>query len=146
MTVQTVIRRFENKEGLLTAVVARRSAEIRTWRDQARADDREKALRHLFESYERWGDEQLHLLAQEHRNEAIAVAVDAGRRYHYTWVERVFAPQLERTRRPLRARRTAELVAVTDLYVWKVLRRDLGLSRAGCEIAIREMVERLLER
>jgi hypothetical protein len=45
----------------------------------------------------------------------------------------------------LRLRRVAELVAVTDLYVWKVLRRDMGLSRADTETAMREMVERVLQ-
>lgn len=145
VTVQTVIRRFESKEGLLTAVVARRSAEIQARRDPAPAGDPGQALRTLLESYERWGDEQLHLLAQEQRNEAVAAAVDAGRQYHRAWVERVFAPRLVGLRGRIKARRMAELVAVTDLYVWKVLRRDLGLSEEDTATAMREMVERLLE-
>lgn len=144
VTVQTVIRRFEHKEGLLTAVVTRRSVEIRADRDQAPAGDAEHALRRLLESYECWGDEQLHLLGQEQRNKAIALAVDAGRRYHHAWVERVFGPHLVAVHGRLRVRRVAELVAVTDLYVWKVLRRDMNLSRPETETAMREMVERIL--
>ena len=33
-----------------------------------------------------------------------------------------------------RTQRLAQLVAVTDLYMWKVLRRDLGLSRDETEM------------
>ena len=39
----------------------------------------------------------------------------------------------------------AELVAICDLYTWKLLRRDLGLSRRQTEDAIREMLEGILE-
>jgi hypothetical protein len=33
-----------------------------------------------------------------------------------------------------------------DVYVWKVLRRDRGLSRVDTERSMREMVSALLER
>jgi len=35
-------------------------------------------------------------------------------------------------------------VAVTDVYIWKLLRRDQGLDRAQTEAALREMVGALL--
>jgi hypothetical protein len=40
---------------------------------------------------------------------------------HAAWCERTF--------RPPNARRLAQLIAVTDVYTWKLLRRDRGLSR-----------------
>jgi hypothetical protein len=43
------------------------------------------------------------------------------------------------------ARRLAQLVAVTDLYIWKVLRRDLGLPRDEAEAAMRDVVRRIVE-
>lgn len=143
VTVQTVIRRFGSKEDLFAAVVQRRSAEIRHHRDAAPVGDIAAASRTVVDSYERWGDEQLHLLAQERRTEAMAVAVAEGRRYHRAWVERVFAPWLRGLPAQQRKRRTAELVAVTDLYTWRIFRRDLGFSPPETEAAVRDLVERL---
>ena len=42
-----------------------------------------------------------------------------------------------------RKQRLAQIIALTDLYVWKVLRRDLGLSRDETEIAVRDLVNRI---
>jgi AcrR family transcriptional regulator len=143
VTVQTVIRRFGSKESLFAAAAQRRSAEIRDHRDAAPAGDLSAATRNLIDSYERWGDEQLHLLAQERRTATMADAVAGGRRYHRSWVERVFSPWLRGLPAEQRKRRTAELVAVTDLYTWRILRRDLGFSRHETEAAVRDLVERL---
>jgi AcrR family transcriptional regulator len=143
VTVQTVIRRFGSKEGLFAAVAQRRSGEIRDQRDAAPAGDIAAATRNVIDSYERWGDEQLHLLAQERRTGMMADAVASGRHYHRAWVERVFAPWLGGLPAQLRTRRTAELVAVTDLSTWRIFRRDLGLGRDETEAAVRDLVERL---
>jgi len=35
-------------------------------------------------------------------------------------------------------------VVITDVYTWKLLRLDQGLSRAATELAMVEMIERLL--
>ena len=42
-------------------------------------------------------------------------------------------------------RRLAQLVAVCDVYTWKLLRRDAGLSRDQTELAIVELLNPLLE-
>jgi hypothetical protein len=63
-----------------------------------------------------------------------------GRRFHWQWVERTFAPLLDGLSAREQRRRTAALVAVTDVYTWKLLRRDLGLSRAETERVLIEMI------
>jgi hypothetical protein len=35
-------------------------------------------------------------------------------------------------------------VAITDVYTWKLLRLDQGLGRKATELALVEMIERLL--
>jgi hypothetical protein len=42
-----------------------------------------------------------------------------------------------------RKRRVAQLVVATDVFTWKLLRRDKGLSRDQTITAIRELVEAL---
>lgn len=145
VTVQTVIRRFGSKEELYHAVARHRSARIRSARDAAIPGDVATAIELLVAGYERWGDEILHLLAQEGRSPVIAEVLADGRRFHRDWLARVFAPQLARIGDgPAREQELAKLAAVTDLYAWKVLRRDLGLTEERTRAAITEIVTALL--
>jgi hypothetical protein len=72
--------------------------------------------------------------------------VRAGREFHRAWVRRIFSPVLEKIPPTQRRRRLAQLTAVTDVYTWKVLRRDLGLSRQEAEACVRELIENVVAR
>ena len=144
VTVQTVLRRFGSKEDLLTAVATWRSAGIRAERDATQVGDLAGAIANLVGDYERWGDEVLHFLAQEDRIPAIREVTQRGRAYHHAWVRRVFAPQLRRLAPEQQERRIAQLIAVTDLYTWKILRRDLGLGREAVEANLRDLANQIL--
>jgi len=85
----------------------------------------------------------LRLLAEEHRVPGLDVVVDAGRAYHRGWCERVFGSALAGRAGVNRDRRLAQLVAVCDVYTWKLLRRDAGLSRRQTERALVELLEPL---
>ena len=146
VTVQTVLRRFVSKEQLYTAAADLTSRQIRGERDVAPVGDAAGVVRNVVDNYERWGDHFLNLLAQEQRTAAILAVTDTGRRYHRAWVERSFAPLLAQVPRGDYEQRLAQLVAVTDLYVWKVLRRDLGLPREETEAAVRDLVGRIVSR
>jgi AcrR family transcriptional regulator len=146
VTVQTVIRRFGGKEGLFAAAAARESAAIRDQRDQARAGDLTGAVGVLLEHYEAFGDRVLKLLVEQERMPALRPIVDGGRKAHVQWCERVFAASLAARVGVERQRCLAQLVAVCDVYVWKLLRRDAGLSRRQTELAIVELLAPLLER
>jgi len=142
--VQTVLRHFASKELLFAAATEWASPQIRAAR-QATAGDVAGVVRALVDTYERWGDEVLNFLAQEQRSALMRATTDRGRNYHHFVVEQSFAPQLARLPLFERTRRLAQLIAVTDLYVWKVMRRDLGLSRDQTEDALRDLVIRLVE-
>jgi hypothetical protein len=90
------------------------------------------------------GGRRVNLLAQEQRTELIRQVTDGGRRYYQAWVERVFSPLLEDVPREQRTRRPARVIAVTDVYTWKILRRDLDLSREEAEVAARELAAGIL--
>ena len=145
VTVQTVIRHFGSKERLFAAVAVWRATRIRGERDAAQGGDVVGAIRTLVDSYERWGDEVLHLLAQEQRSPAIGEVIGSGRRYHHAWVRHLFTPPLRDLPAFQLERRMAQLIAVTDVYAWKVLRRDLGLSQDEAEASMRDLVDRILE-
>ena len=136
VSVRTVIRRFGSRANLVAAAFDAANAQVSTRRDETSPGDVADAVDALFDDYERWGDPLLMLLAQESRHADLRALLDDGRALHRSWVERVFSPRDE-----LHA---AQLVAVTDVYVWKLLRRDMKLSRPRAERALRGMVERLV--
>lgn len=145
VTVPTVIRHFGSKDELFVAVARDVADHEATRRAATPVGDIPKAVRALAEHYERIGDVVLRLLAQEDRFPAMREVADGGRRIHYEWVDRAFGPLLERASSSERRYLRAEVVAVTDIYVWKVLRRDLGLGRGQVQTAIAEMVGALVD-
>jgi AcrR family transcriptional regulator len=140
VTVQTVLRRFGSKQKLFAAAARECSDQIRADREAAPAGD----VRHLVAHYERWGDEQAHLLAQEARVPAIHAITDAGRRYHRDWIARAYAPALDKLPPATRRRKLAQLTAVTDLTTWRLLRHELGLGQDQTAAAIGELVHACL--
>jgi AcrR family transcriptional regulator len=145
VSVQTVIRRFGGRDGLLAAAADRETERVRDERAEAPAGDAPGAVRVLLDHYEAIGDRVLRLLAEEGRVPGLAEMLDRGRAVHREWCERVFAPALEGRAGVKRARRLAQLVTICDLYSWKLLRRDMGLSRRQTELALVELLEPMLE-
>jgi AcrR family transcriptional regulator len=144
VTVQTVIRHFGSKEELFVAVTRELAAAETLRRAAAPIGDIDGAVRNVIAHYERVGDMVLRTLEQEDRFPAIRDLADTGRLIHYDWVERAFAPFLDSVTGPVRRRRRAQLVALTDVYLWKLLRREAGLGRRPTEIAMTELVTALL--
>jgi AcrR family transcriptional regulator len=140
VTVQTVLRLFGSRARLIEA--AGRDAEntIVAQRDTAPVGDVEGAVENLLDHYEKWGRSALRLLAQEERVPQLRALADRGRALHYAWVDRTFAPLIAR-RDP---RRRAQLVAITDVVVWKVLRLDLALNRTRTASVLTDLLRAIL--
>jgi AcrR family transcriptional regulator len=143
VTKQTALRHFGSKDGLIEAAFRRLSESVRKERGTAPVGDVPGAVRNLMEHYERYGDMMMRLLGEGHLFYLLRRATDHGRQVHLEWVERTFEPQLASLRGGERARRTAQLVAVCDVYVWKLLRRDMKLNVTQAEIALIELIEGL---
>lgn len=126
VTIPTVQRRFGNKEGLFAAYGERMRARVRAQRGAPPTDDVAGAMRELISHYEAEGRLVWHLVRQELDVPFLKVATDEGRATHRAWVTTVFGK--DRSRAEIDA-----LVAVTDLFTWKLLRLDLGRPRADVE-------------
>jgi len=140
VTVQTVLRRFGSKEALVATAAEAGLEQVRLQRNLAPIGDVAGAVHNLIDHYEEWGDRVLRMLAQEEQIPAFRTVAEAGRNLHRRWVQRTFAPWL-RVSRAARARRLAQLIAVTDVYVWKLLRLDQALSRKVTETVLVELVQ-----
>jgi AcrR family transcriptional regulator len=143
VTVQTVIRRFGDKEGLIAAAAAHANDSVSAQRGAAPVGDLRGIVENLVSHYEAAGGIAMRLLAEEESSPTIAAITHAGRAYHRDWCLRVFAPWLVGLRGVARERRVAQLVAVCDVYTWKLLRRDAGLSRTQTRTALLELLEPL---
>ncbi|MGH2788235.1 MAG: TetR/AcrR family transcriptional regulator [Actinomycetota bacterium] len=145
VSLQTLIRHFGSKKGLLAAAVQRETSRVQRQRDEAPAGDVEGIVRVLLNHYEDLGDRVLRVLAEEQRTEQLRELVDIGRATHKAWCERVFASALSELQGVERQRRLAQLVAICDVYTWKLLRRDARLSRRQTELALVELLQALME-
>lgn len=144
VTVQTILRRFGSKEHLVMEVGRQAYERAKRQRDEASVGDIVGAISNLLTHYNTVGKRVLRLLAQEERDPVLHQLLEEGRVAHREWVERVFAPFLVSLEPSRRARLVAQLVAVTDVYVWKLLSQDQGLDRDQIAVAFQELVEALL--
>lgn len=140
VAVRTLLRRFGSKDALLDAVAEAGDLEIEDRRQEVPPGNAAAAVRCVVTDYEGYGDAIMRLLSQEDRVAAFGRTAERGRRLHHQWVERAFAPQLSRRSGAARRRLRAQLIALTDVYTWKLMRRDLGLGRSATVEALAEMV------
>lgn len=140
VTKRTVLRRFGSKEQLFVRAMELAGSEIRRQRYEAPVGDVAGIVRNLVEGYERWGPNRLRMIAQEHRIPVVREDVERGRRGHRESIRKAFAPMLEGLSGADRMRRVTGLVAITDVYTWKLLRLDLGLSRDETERTLTELI------
>ncbi|MFC5178567.1 TetR/AcrR family transcriptional regulator [Nocardioides taihuensis] len=147
VSVQTVLRHFGNRDGLVRATVEHARTRVVEER-QAPVGDVRAAVRVIVDHYERRGEGVLVLLAQEGTEGFVREITDRGRQLHREWVAAVFAPYLpgagDSAADPDGGALLDLLVVATDVYTWKLLRRDRGLTRADTEARMLRLVEALL--
>ena len=142
VTVQTVLRHMGSRDGCFAAVGERIGARVAAQRGGTEPGDVDAAIAALIAHYEAEGRLVLNLLAQEGGGEAIPrEAAEAGRAYHRAWVVRCFGPWNQGPDPEV----VDALVAATDLYVWKLLRLDLGRSAEATEHVVARLVRSVLE-
>jgi AcrR family transcriptional regulator len=141
---QTVLNHFESKEGVVLAVAEVVRQDTLDARYQAEPGDVAGAVRALVGEYERFGDANFRWAVTAERLGTLADLMVEGRASHQQWLGRMFGSRLPASA-SARRRAINALHAATDVYTWKLLRRDLGLSRAETEKTIVRIVEGLLD-
>jgi AcrR family transcriptional regulator len=136
VSVQTIIRHFGSKDGLFREASENIFKRVVTSMDAIAVGDVRGAIEALHARYEWMGDGNIRFLAQQETPGLIADGTKAARRYHRSWVERIFDPYLPPKGDTERRNRLFQLLIVCDVYTWKLLRRDHGGSRAATTEAI----------
>jgi len=138
VTAQTVLRRFGSKDGLVEAALEADAGDIVAQRGKAVPGDVPGALEVLIDHYEEWGEASLRTIGLEQRYPAAKKVVERGRAEHREWCRTLLAPE------GAGEDELDALVAATDVYVWKLLRRDLGRTREETKAAMALLVRGVL--
>jgi AcrR family transcriptional regulator len=144
LTVRTILRRFGSRDHALEAGFVRLKEEFGRMRVAPPGGDLEGAVKSLLDQYEQIGPLNMRALEQEHELPLLHQTLDEARRYHREWLADVFAPSLARFAADERERRLTALYAATDIYLWKLLRRDLKQGRRQTEETFRRLVRGVL--
>lgn len=137
VSVQTILRQYGSRADLIDAYMNEAVDRIRKERETPTGDV-DSSMKALMNHYEKRGDIALLMLAQEHSDPQVERLTDLGRQMHREWVRSVFAPFNPD------AQTTNLLVVATDVYTWKLLRRDRGLSRRATHQHITQLVQAVL--
>jgi AcrR family transcriptional regulator len=144
VAVRTILRAFRGKEALLYGALeelAKSGVPLKA----TRPGDVAAAVAAIFDVYETIGDLVIQRLNDERRHPGLKPLLDQGRENHRNWVKTTFAPCLARERGNERSQLLNALAVATDVYVWKLLRRDRGLSRPAAEAVVRRMIRGLAQ-
>jgi AcrR family transcriptional regulator len=137
-SVQTVLRLFGSKQHLLVETIGSgRNAMIA----HPLPISVEGAVTQLFDDYEEIGDRVIRVLAEEDRVGGFSELAADGRRSHREWVEVAFGDALRNVTEPRRTLIITALLAATDVYLWKLMRRDLRLDRSDAETVVLTLVQ-----
>lgn len=145
VSVQTVLRVAGSKAELFRVAFERILEEIGEQLSGAEQGDVEAAVRTWFDHYEQFGDVVIRSLAEE-ADPVVGPIVAVGRGKHRERVEQLLGPLLAAKPADQRALAIDALVCASDVYTWKLLRRDFGRSRADAEATVRLMIESVVGR
>lgn len=139
VSAQTLHARFGTKDDLLLAAIAELGPEVLAMRGDPEPGDVAAIVHGIVRVYEATGDLNWSLLPLEADSAAIATVLAIGRGGHRQWIEDAFAPLLP-SAVAARRRVVDALYVATDVGTWKLLRRDLGLSRPRATSVIEALV------
>jgi AcrR family transcriptional regulator len=140
---QTVLNHFASKENVAAAAAEMLGRQTQAARDGAAPDDQRGAIAILVGEYERFGDANARWAVASERLGSLAPLLDRARAGHQAWLDRIFSDRLPRA--PAARRHAIHALHVaTDVYTWKLLRRDLQLSRAETQRIMLELVDGIL--
>jgi AcrR family transcriptional regulator len=140
VTVQTVVRRFGGKEGLLKSAVKVLAAQIEAQRAAA-PGDLDELVENLIGDYEKTGDAVVRMLALEQRHPAVKPVLELGRGEHRKWTANAFAAPLKQLEDSERQQALDAMVILSDVYTWKLLRRDMGRSIRATAATMTKMLQ-----
>lgn len=143
---QTVLNHCESKAGVLLAAGEVFSEQISDLEADAVPGDVASVVHTTCARYEVLGDANARWAAMSTRAPEVAEGLARGRLAFQAWLEEVLGERLPADDEDERRRVLLGLHAALDVFTWKLLRRDLGLSIEQTEVQLTDLVRGVLAR
>lgn len=144
---QTVLNHCETKAGVLLAAGELFSERIRNLEADAVPGDVRSVVRTTCIRYEALGDANARWAAMSTRAPEVAEGLARGRLGFQAWLAEMLGDLMPADDDPDERRRVLlGLHAALDVFTWKLLRRDLGLSQKQTELQLTDLVLGVLAR
>jgi AcrR family transcriptional regulator len=136
-TTRTVLRVFGNKEEVFAQALHSLG---QFGQAPITPGDLDALIGGTYDFYEKIGDTVIRWLADEPRIPAMREHLKICRKHLRAWVAAAFGPTLTRLQGERRKEVHDALIVAFDVYTWKLLRRDFGLSRRAAEARTKRIV------
>ncbi len=144
VTTRTIMRKFGSKEGLLNESLPELTAKIESNRKVTKPGDIDAILNTLLSNYESMGEAAIRTIFLEPELEIARKIGAKGRELHRKWCIQMFSPHLPEPESPEYESRLNSFIAATEIYLWKLLRKDLNLSKAQTFAVFKNVIEGLV--
>jgi AcrR family transcriptional regulator len=146
VTVRTILRKFESKEGLFVAGIEHEEASSILSRNEDPSKPISETLVSLLNEYEQMGDASIRTIMASDSVPVAKKILEKGRIVHKAWCENIFSAYLPPKNSPNYSIQLHAFIAATEFYLWKLLRRDIGLSLKETLTVFQNMIEGLILR
>jgi len=144
---QTVLNHCESKAGVALAASEVFSEQVRELEIDAVPGDVDSVVHAVCVRYEALGDTNARWAAMSARAPEVAEVLARGRSRFQAWLVEVLGGLMPGDDEPAEARRVLlGLHAALDVFTWKLLRRDVGLSQDEVELQMGDLARGVLAR
>lgn len=146
VTVRTILRKYGAKEGLIEACLESEEVSVDPGRPAPEPGDIQAILNLLCAEYEAMYPAVMRTIAAVEQFPAAAKILERGRNYHREWCAQAFSPFLPATDSRAYEPRLSGFIAATEIYLWKLLRRDMGKSVEEASEVFRMLIEGVISK
>jgi AcrR family transcriptional regulator len=146
VTTKTILRKFGSKNGLLNESLSYLATEIESERTLTKVGDIDKILEVLLTNYEKMGAAAIRTINLEPELEIARKIGAKGRALHRDWCIQMFAPYLPTEQSVDYEIQLNSFIAATEIYLWKLMRKDLMLSKEKTFSIFKNIIEGLINK
>ena len=144
VTTKTILRKFESKDGMINESLFYLATEIKGERTLATVGNIDEILKALLSNYEKMGEAAIRTINLESELEIARQIGAKGRALHRDWCIQMFSPYLPNEQSADYEIQLTSFIAATEIYLWKLMRKDLKLSKGQTFSIFKNLVEGLI--
>jgi len=144
VTTKTILRKFESKDGMINESLFYLATEIKGERTLATVGNIDEILKALLSNYEKMGEAAIRTINLESELEIARQIGAKGRALHRDWCIQMFSPYLPNEQSADYEIQLTSFIAATEIYLWKLMRKDLKLSKGQTFSIFKNLVKGLI--